>query len=56
MSELALSTEGVASAVAFPGLNAMHFNNTPNAGTIFFGLDDFRSRAKAQRRGDRRVS
>jgi multidrug efflux pump len=33
--------EGVSSAVAFPGLNAMHFNNTPNVGVIFFGLDDF---------------
>jgi multidrug efflux pump len=47
MSELALSTEGVASAVAFPGLNAMHFNNTPNIGTIFFGLDDFRERSRS---------
>ncbi len=46
ISELALSTEGVASAVAFPGLNAMHFNNTPNIGTIFFGLDDFRDRRR----------
>jgi multidrug efflux pump len=47
MSELALSTDGVASAVAFPGLNAMHFNNTPNIGTIFFGLDDFRERSRS---------
>jgi multidrug efflux pump len=47
MSELALSTEGVASAVAFPGLNAMHFNNTPNIGTIFFGLADFRERSRS---------
>jgi multidrug efflux pump len=30
MSELALATEGVASAVAFPGLNPLQFNNTPN--------------------------
>jgi multidrug efflux pump len=41
MGELALSTEGVASAVQFPGLNALQFTNTPNTGTIFFGLDPF---------------
>jgi multidrug efflux pump len=43
MSELALETDGVRNAVAFPGLNAIHFSNTPNTGTIFFGLDDFAS-------------
>ena len=26
-------------AVAFPGLNAVHFVNTPNIGTVFFGID-----------------
>ncbi|MGE0372588.1 MAG: efflux RND transporter permease subunit [Gammaproteobacteria bacterium] len=46
MSELALSTEGVRDAVAFPGLNALQFNNTPNAGTVFFGLDGFDERAR----------
>ncbi|HRQ66163.1 MAG TPA: multidrug efflux RND transporter permease subunit [Xanthomonadaceae bacterium] len=46
MSEMALSTEGVKSAVAFPGLNAMQFTNTPNTGTIFFGLDDFADRRR----------
>ena len=46
MSELALSTEGVRDAVAFPGLNAMQFNNTPNTGTVFFGLDGFGERAR----------
>jgi multidrug efflux pump len=44
VSDLALSTEGVASAVAFPGLNALQFNNTPNTGTVFFTLDDFDQR------------
>jgi multidrug efflux pump len=47
MSELALQTEGVASAVAFPGLNPMHFNNTPNTGTVFFGLEDFKTRRRS---------
>jgi multidrug efflux pump len=46
MSELALGTEGVRDAVAFPGLNAMQFNNTPNTGTVFFGLDGFDERAR----------
>jgi len=44
MSQLALDTEGVASAVAFPGLNALQFTNTPNTGTIFFTLDSFDER------------
>ena len=47
MSELALETDGVASAVAFPGLNALQFTNTPNTGTIFFGLDPFETRGRS---------
>jgi multidrug efflux pump len=47
VSDIALSTEGVASAVAFPGLNALQFNNTPNTGTIFFGLTDFKDRKRS---------
>jgi multidrug efflux pump len=46
MSKLALETEGVESAVAFPGLNAMQFTNTPNTGTIFFTLDPFDKRSR----------
>ncbi|BAK11253.1 multidrug resistance protein MexB [Pantoea ananatis AJ13355] len=44
MSEIGLQTEGVAYAVAFPGLNALQFTNTPNSGTVFFGLKPFRER------------
>ncbi len=44
MSEMALATEGVIDAVAFPGLNAIQFSNTPNIGTIFFCLDGFAER------------
>jgi multidrug efflux pump len=44
MSAAALETDGVASAVAFPGLNALQFTNTPNTGVIFFGLDPFADR------------
>ncbi len=39
MAEIALATPGVANAVQFPGLNAVHFVNTPNIGTMFIGLD-----------------
>ncbi len=47
MSELALETEGVAHAVAFPGLNALQFTNTPNSGTVFFPLDPFEMRGRS---------
>ncbi|MGY0556965.1 MULTISPECIES: efflux RND transporter permease subunit [unclassified Lysobacter] len=44
MSQIALETEGVDSAIAFPGLNALQFTNTPNTGTVFFGLKPFSER------------
>ena len=44
MSAIGLQTEGVAYAVAFPGLNALQFTNTPNSGTVFFGLKPFSER------------
>ena len=44
MSEIGMQTEGVAFAVAFPGLNALQFTNTPNSGTVFFGLKPFNER------------
>jgi multidrug efflux pump len=34
----ALATEGVTHAVAFPGLNAVHFTNTPNVAVVFLIL------------------
>ncbi|MDN3517576.1 multidrug efflux RND transporter permease subunit [Aquisalimonas lutea] len=46
MTDLALATEGVSSAVAFPGLNPLQFTNTPNTGTVFFGLDAFADRER----------
>jgi multidrug efflux pump subunit AcrB len=39
MGEIAMATPGVATAVAFPGLNAVQFVNTPNIGTMFIGID-----------------
>jgi multidrug efflux pump len=39
MSQVAIDTPGVHNAVAFPGLNAVHFVATPNTAVIFIGLD-----------------
>ena len=47
MSEIGMETEGVDYAVAFPGLNVLQFTNTPNTGTVFFGLKPFRERNKS---------
>jgi multidrug efflux pump len=44
VSELALATDGVEHAVAFPGLNALQFTNTPNTGTVFLILKPFGQR------------
>jgi multidrug efflux pump len=38
MGEMALATPGVESVVQFPGLNAVHFVNTSNAGLMFVGI------------------
>ncbi|KJV49689.1 transporter [Pantoea sp. BL1] len=46
MSEIGMNTEGVAYSVAFPGLNALQFTNTPNTGTVFFGLKPFNERTR----------
>jgi multidrug efflux pump len=39
VSKRALETDGVAHAVAFPGLNGVHFTNTPNSAVVFLTLD-----------------
>jgi len=39
MTRMALDTPGVSHAVGLPGLNAVHFVNTPNIGTAFFTID-----------------
>ncbi|MEO1246795.1 MAG: multidrug efflux RND transporter permease subunit [Pseudomonadota bacterium] len=39
MTAIALATPGVANSVSFPGLNGVHFVNTPNIGTMFMGID-----------------
>src|SRR5688572_8154724 len=47
VSEIALATEGVDHAVAFPGLNALQFTNTPNTGTVFLTLEPFHERGRS---------
>ena len=40
MGEIALQVPGVTNVVQFPGLNAVHFVATPNAGVMFIGLEE----------------
>jgi multidrug efflux pump len=44
MSETALAEDGVAGAVAFPGLSINGFVNSSSAGIVFVTLDDFAER------------
>ncbi len=44
MSDIALKTEGVEHAIAFPGLSIAGFSNSPNAGIVFVGLKPFEER------------
>jgi multidrug efflux pump len=51
MSDVAMKTPGVKDAVAFPGLSINGFTNAPNAGIVFFGLDEFEKRKSPQLSG-----
>ena len=51
MGEIALAQPGVKNAVQFPGLSINGFVNSPNAGIIFFGLDDFEKRRSPELHG-----
>jgi multidrug efflux pump len=51
MSDVAMKTPGVRDAVAFPGLSINGFTNAPNAGIVFFGLDEFEKRKSPQLSG-----
>ncbi|WP_374467911.1 efflux RND transporter permease subunit [Phenylobacterium sp.] len=44
VSDIALKTPGVESAVAFPGLSINGFTNAPNAGIVFVALKPFEER------------
>jgi len=45
LSKRALATDGVEHAVAFPGLNGVHFTNTPSSAVVFLTLKDAKHRA-----------
>jgi multidrug efflux pump len=51
MSKLALETEGVEHAIAFPGLSIAGFNNSSSAGIVFVGLSPFEQRQAARLHG-----
>jgi multidrug efflux pump len=44
VTEIGLKTPGIAHAVAFPGLSVNGLVNSPNAGAVFFPLEDFDKR------------
>jgi multidrug efflux pump len=51
MSDIALKTPGVESAVAFPGLSINGFTNAPNAGIVFVTLKPFAERKSKELSG-----
>ena len=52
MTEIAQSVPGVKESVAFPGLSINGFTNAPNAGIVFYTLDDFDKRKSPELSGD----
>lgn len=47
MSEIGLSTDGVANSVAFPGLSINGFTVSSSGGIVFMPLDDFSERSRS---------
>ena len=52
MSEITMSTPGVKNSVAFPGLSINGFTAAPNAGIVFYTLDDFDKRTSPDMSAD----
>ena len=52
MTDIAQSVPGVKESVAFPGLSINGFTNAPNAGIVFYTLDDFDKRKSPDLSGD----
>jgi len=46
VTDVAMQTEGVEHSIAFPGLNAVQFTNTPNTGVAFLPLKPFKDRSR----------
>jgi len=51
VSDVAMKTPGIKDAVAFPGLSIAGFTNAPNAGIVFFALDEFENRKSPELSG-----
>jgi multidrug efflux pump len=51
MSDIGVEHPGVEAAVSFPGLSINGFVNTPNAGIVFFTLEDFEERREDEESG-----
>src|SRR5688572_21748640 len=47
VTDVAMQTEGVEHSIAFPGLNAVQFTNTPNTGVAFLPLKPFEDRSRS---------
>ena len=52
MTDIAKSVPGVKESVAFPGLSINGFTNAPNAGIVFYTLDDFDKRTSPELSGN----
>ncbi len=56
LSDIATSVPGIKDSVAFPGLSINGFTAAPNAGIVFFGLDEFEKRQTPELSADAIVS
>jgi multidrug efflux pump len=52
MSRIAAEHPGVANSISFPGLSINGFTNSPSAGIVFVGLDDFNERGSPELSGN----
>ncbi|KKL01653.1 multidrug efflux RND transporter permease subunit [Rheinheimera mesophila] len=52
MSRIAAEHPGVANSISFPGLSINGFTNSPSAGIVFVGLDDFDQRTSPELSGN----
>lgn len=52
MSRIAAEHSGVANSISFPGLSINGFTNSPSAGIVFVGLDDFDKRGSPELSGN----
>src|SRR3546814_2782313 len=56
VADIAMNTEGVAHSIAFPGLNALQFTNTPNTGVVFLPLEPANKRHRSAARSEEHTS